>query len=133
MSEVKFKVITPSGVLYEEMVNKLTIRTLEGYITVLPNHFPLVTSIVSSICDFNVDEKNIRAFTGSGILQVREEEIRLIVASFNFKDEIDIERARRALDRANSYLSSNDPSIDKERALKAKIRAEARIALWEGK
>lgn len=133
MSEVKFEVITPSGVLYSENVNKLTIRTLEGYITVLPNHFPLVTNIVSSICDFNVDDKNIRAFTGRGILKVGEHDIKLIVSSFNFKEDIDIERARKALERANSYLSSTDPNIDKERALRAKIRAEARISLWEGK
>ena len=133
MSEVLFEVITPGGVLYKENVNKLTIRTLEGYITVLPNHFPLVTNIVSSICDFNVEDKNIRAFTGRGILKVGEKDIKLIVSSFNFKDEIDIERARRALDRANAYLSSTDPNVDKERALRAKIRAEARIALWEGK
>ena len=133
MGEVKFEVITPSGVLYSENVNKLTIRTLEGYITVLPNHFPLVTNIVSSICDFNVDDKNVRAFTGRGILKVGEHDIKLIVSSFNFKDDIDIERARRALERANFYLTSTDPNIDKERALRAKIRAEARISLWEGK
>lgn len=133
MSEINFKVITPSGVLFESLINKLTIRTLEGYITVLPNHFPLATSIVSSICDFNVNDKNIRAFTGKGILQLSEKDIKLIVASFNFKEDIDIERARRALERANKYLMSNDPNIDKERAQKAKIRAEARISLWEGK
>ena len=133
MSEVSFKVITPGGVLYQDEINKLTIRTLEGYITVLPNHFPLATSIVSSICDFNVNDRNIRAFTGRGILQVSEKEIKLIVSSFNFKEDIDIERARKALDRANGYLSSNDPNIDKDRAQKAKIRAEARISLWEGK
>ena len=133
MSEVNFKVITPSGVLFESLINKLTIRTLEGYITVLPNHFPLATSIVSSICDFNVNDKNIRAFTGKGILQVSEKDIKLIVASFNFKEDIDIERARKALERANKYLMSNDPNVDKERAQKAKIRAEARISLWESK
>ena len=133
MSEVKFVVITPSGVLYSGNVNKLTIRTLEGYITVLPKHFPLVTNIVCSICDFNVDDKNIRAFTGNGVLKVGENDIKLIVSSFNFKEDIDIERAKRALERANSYLSSNDPNVDKERALSAKIRAEARISLWEGK
>ena len=133
MSEVLFEVITPGGVLYKENINKLTIRTLDGYITVLPKHFPLVTNIASSICDFNVDDKNIRAFTGSGVLKVGENDIKLIVASFNFKEDVDIERARRALERANSYLVSNDPNIDKDRALRAKIRAEARIALWEGK
>ena len=133
MSEVKFKVITPSGVLFESLINKLTIRTLEGYITVLPNHFPLATTIVASICDFNVEDKNIKAFTGSGILKVGENDIKLIVSSFNFKEDIDIERAKRALERANSHLLSSDPNIDKERAKNAKIRAEARIALWEGK
>ena len=133
MSEVNFKVITPSGILFNQNVSKLTIRTLEGYITVLPKHFPLATSIIPSICDFNVDEKNIRAFTGSGILKVGEKDIKLVVSSFNFKDDIDIERARKALERANGYLASQDPNIDKERAKNAKIRAEARIALWEGK
>lgn len=133
MSEVNFKVITPSGILFDENISKLTIRTLDGFITVLPKHFPLATTIVPSICDFNIDEKNVKAFTGSGILKVGENDIKLIVSAFNFKEDIDIERARRALERANGYLQSSDPNIDKERANKAKIRAEARIALWEGK
>ena len=51
----------------------------------------------------------------------------------HLKKDIDIERARRALERAKNYLDSNDPTVDKDRALKALIRAEARISLWENK
>jgi F-type H+-transporting ATPase subunit epsilon len=129
-------VVTPSGVLDPVDISLLHVRSGNGDLTILPNHFPLVTNVTPSICYFDSTTKGrVYAFVGEGILQVQEKSVKLIVASFNLKDDIDIDRARKALDRANAYLSeaSTNPNIDVERAKKALIRAEARIALWEGK
>lgn len=133
MSEFLFKVITPSGVLYSNNVSSLTIRSSEGYLTILPSHFPLVTNIVNCIGHFYIDNKITNFFAGNGILQVREEEVNIIVSSFNLKEDIDIDRAKKALERAKSRLENNDPSIDKIRANESLVRAQCRIELWEEK
>jgi F-type H+-transporting ATPase subunit epsilon len=126
-----FKAIAPDGIKYEGEVESLNIKSTTGYITILPHHFPLLTGVTPSICHFYVDDKEIKAYVGDGVLHVSENEIELIVSAFNLKKDIDIERAKKALARAKKYLESDDPSIDKKRAQKALIRAEARIALWE--
>lgn len=133
MSDFNFKVITPEGVLYNDKISSLTIRSSEGYLTILPSHFPLVTGIINNICHFYKDDTLIKAFSGNGILQVMDNEVRIIVSSFNLKEDIDIDRARSAKTRASERLSSDDPSIDKKRAQEALIRADSRIALWEDK
>lgn len=129
-------IITPNGVLNPIDITLLHVKSGNGELTILPHHFPLVTNIEPSICYFDsVSKGRVYAFIGEGILNVLEKEVKLIVASFNLKDDIDIDRARKALERANAYLSEapSNPNIDVERAKKALIRAEARIALWEGK
>lgn len=127
---MKFEVITPEGLEYEGKIEKLHITTIEGDLTILPHHFPLLTNTVISLCYFIKEGERIDAFINEGIMHVDDEGIKLILASFDLKENIDIERARNAKERAKARLESNDPSIDIKRAQKALIRAEARISLW---
>ena len=130
---VLFRAIAPDGIKYEGEIDSINIKSNNGYLTILPHHFPLLTGVVPSSCHFFINEKEEKAYVGDGVLHVSEDKIELIVSAFNLKKDIDIERARRALERAKNYLDSNDPTVDKDRALKALIRAEARISLWENK
>ena len=41
----KLKVITPYGVFFEGDIDSLNICTSQGYLTILPNHIPLVTPL----------------------------------------------------------------------------------------
>ena len=128
---INLKIVAPDGIKFENDIDSLNIKSTSGYITILPHHFPLLSGVVPSICHFKINDDLIKAYVGDGVIHVSETGIELIVSAFNFKEEIDIERAKRALMRAKKYLESNDPNIDKIRAHNALIRAEARIALWE--
>ena len=67
---------------------------------------------------------------GEGLLNVKKESVVLLVASIESKDEIDIDRAREAKKRAEERLG--EPlNIDVERATRALIRANNRIAVYE--
>ena len=130
---VELVAIAPDGIKYQGEVESLNIKSTTGYLTILPHHFPLLTGISPSACHFVVNDTEEKAYVGDGVLHVSEDKIELIVSAFNLKKDIDIDRARRAKERAQKYLESSDPNVDKERALKALIRAEARISLWENK
>lgn len=132
-NSIKLRVTSPEGIQYEANIRSLHIKSIDGELTILPKHFPLLTNVVVSICHFIEEDELIEAYVGDGILHVNEEMIELIVEAFTLKPNIDIERARKAKERAEERLNSQDPMIDKIRAQKALIRAEARISLWEKK
>jgi F-type H+-transporting ATPase subunit epsilon len=128
--EFNFKIVTPDGYKYQNKIASLNINTEGGFLTILAHHFPLVTPVVPSIMNIKEQDQTLSCFTSEGILYVKEDEVVLITQAFNYQNEIDIDRARNALSRALARLSTNDVNIDRIRANKAKIRAEARIALW---
>lgn len=126
--KIDFKVITPYGEKFNKQIDKLHIETEAGYVTILPNHFPLIASVVPNVVNIKVDENNsFIASCASGILRVGEKETKLIVSSFELSDEIDVERAKKAFKRAQDRLNDNSPDIDKNRAEIALKRAMARI------
>ena len=45
--KIKFKIATPEKVVYEDEVDQATLPTKMGEITILPNHIPVVSSLVA--------------------------------------------------------------------------------------
>ncbi len=45
--QLKLKIITPERLVFEEMVDQVSIPTTEGEITVLPSHIPLISGLAS--------------------------------------------------------------------------------------
>jgi len=43
--QIELKIITPEKVLYKEMVDSVSFQTMEGEITVLPGHLPIISAI----------------------------------------------------------------------------------------
>ena len=126
--KIEFKVITPYGDKLNTQIEKLHIETEAGYVTILPNHFPLIASVVPSVVSIKVNENtSYIASCASGILKVGEKDTKLIVSSFELSNEIDVERAKKALKWAQDRLNDNSPDIDKNRAEISLKRAMARI------
>jgi len=47
MKQLKLKIVTPEKLILEEMVDQVSLPTVLGEITVLPDHIPLITSLTS--------------------------------------------------------------------------------------
>ncbi|RMF08060.1 MAG: F0F1 ATP synthase subunit epsilon, partial [Candidatus Neomarinimicrobiota bacterium] len=65
--------------------------------------------------------------TGGGYADVKGDRVLLLVESAEFKDEIDVERARQAAERARNRL--RDETADHSRAKAALARATNRLKL----
>ena len=74
-------------------------------------------------------EKTIYAHA-EGLINVKKDCVTILVDSIESKDEIDIDRAKEAKRRAEERLQQ-PLNIDVERATKALIRANNRIAIYE--
>ena len=132
----KFQVsiLTPYGKYLITEADFLSVLTGSGVVGILPNHAPLITTVeISKLVITNGNDKKEYAVSG-GLLHIKKgTEVVLMLKSIERSDEIDIERARRAQERANNRLNNVSPDIDVLRAKAALARALNRISISENK
>ena len=88
---------------------------------------PLVAMITTSSMILTINhEERVYAITG-GLLQLNDNEVRILADAFEGKDEIDVERAKRAKERAEKRLARKDANTSIRRAQVALDRAMNRI------
>ena len=130
MKTFLLEIYTPYGKYFDRYVDELVVQTEEYVLGILPNHSPLVAKVKTSKMEIIQNGQKKCYAIGEGLLNVKKESVVLLVASIESKDEIDIDRAREAKKRAEERL--REPlNIDVERATRALIRANNRIAVYE--
>jgi F-type H+-transporting ATPase subunit epsilon len=126
-------IVTPEKIFYEEEVSSLIAPGIEGYLGVLTDHAPLITSLVPGKLTVKKDSNNtevILAISG-GFLEVLKNKVVILADAVEFAKGIDLERAEKALERAKQRLKSKEKEIDIPRALAAFKRAQNRISVCE--
>ncbi len=101
-------------------------RTVEGDIGVLPGHEYLIAALAPGyVVRINREgEEPLRVAVHGGFLAVREGAVSVLAEMAEQADEIDVARARDALQRAEQELAGDE---DSEVALAARDRARARL------
>ena len=130
MKTFLLEIYTPYGKYFDRYVNELVIQTDEYVLGILPNHAPLVAKVKIGKMEIVQNGERKCYANGEGLINVKKDGVTLIVDSVERKDEIDIDRAKEAKKRAEERLK--EPlNIDVERATRALIRANNRIAIYE--
>ena len=129
MKEFNLEVITPSKPVFNGAVVSVTVPGTLGNFQVLYNHAPILSSLEIGIVKIKLlsgDEKEF--FTSGGTIEVLNNKVIILAESFESKDEIDLARAERSLERARERLSKgNKNNIDIVRAQASLNRALSRI------
>ena len=125
MINVKF--VTPEGTYKEVESSLLNVTSTDGQRGILPNHMPIVLMLTISRLETMEDGKRTQYAIGGGMLYFENNVATVLVDSIESQDEIDVDRATKAKDRAEGYIKSNDPNIDLKRAQLALSRAMNRI------
>lgn len=132
-STYQLDIVTPEKMVWSGAVNSSTLPGDEGYLGVWANHAPMVAALIPgtlSLHEGTSESPTVVYAVGAGFAEVSDNEMVLLVDSAEPGDEIDTERAQRALERAKKRLHDGlhgDDSIDVERARRAQERAEARL------
>lgn len=122
MTRLYLKVVTPDKFFFEGEIDMLVARTIEGDVGILLNHSPLVTILdIGRLVIKDGDERKVAACAG-GYIDVRNNNITVVSDACEWEDEIDINRAERAKERASKKLEDKDTDTFKaELALKKAI------------
>ncbi len=125
---LSFKIVTPEGIAYEDSIERVTIPTMAGEITVLSRHTPLVTLLrQGEMTIVKRDEDSIApGSAGSGfhtvhfavtrgLVEVRpDSEVVVLADSADRAEDIDLAQAEEARARALDMLSRKDELNDIE-------------------
>lgn len=110
---LKLKIATPEKVIYENEILQVSIPTMDGEITVLPNHVPLVSVLkAGEMRIVDKDGEQVMAVSG-GFLEVRgQNEIVILADNAERATEIDIDRAEQARLRAEEMMKQTKAGED---------------------
>jgi F-type H+-transporting ATPase subunit epsilon len=126
----QLSITTPEKVVFEDQVYSLIAPGTVGYLEILTDHAPIITSLQPGkliVSDSN-REKLIYAVSG-GFLEVSGNKATLLADAVEVASQIDLKRAEAALERARQRIESRAREIDIPRAVAALRRAENRIKI----
>jgi len=102
---ISFKVVTLHGVTYEDEIQKVTIPTQCGEVTILENHSPLVSVLKPGEMIIHKDGQEIPLVISTGILDIRPTgEVYVMADTAERAEDIDVERAEEARTRAEELM-----------------------------
>lgn len=125
-------IVTPSGTRVEYNVRHLRAPGVEGDFGVLRGHIPFMTALRPGALVLDGDQgRQVWAVSG-GYAEVLSDQVTILAEAAERFDQIDVERARAAAERARKRLQSPGPDIDLNRARAALNRALNRIKVAAG-
>ena len=103
--KLKFQIVTPERTVLSKEVDALTCPTTMGQITVLPNHIPLIASLISGELIAKNDNQSEHIAVSGGFVEVRPgNEIVILADTAERSEEISLERAEQAKVRAEQVM-----------------------------
>ncbi len=122
-------IVTPEKQLLREKAADVQMPGESGYLGILPGHAPLMTEL--GIGELSYHDASGKESTHIAIIrgfaEVLPDRVAILAETAERAEEIDLQRAKEALARAEKRLASNDPNIDWDRASVALQRALIRI------
>lgn len=131
MSELFLEIISPSRQVFSGEIKSITVPGTKGRFQVLKNHAPIISTFEIGMIRVDLKDKPKYFATAGGTIEVLNNKVLVLADSIEFADEIDLNRALKAKERAEKRLSEKSPDIDVERAQAALARALNRIKIKE--
>lgn len=120
------EIVTPQGLVFSEEVDEVTATGSEGEFGVLPGHVPFVTTLKIGMLTCKTGNDTKIFFVNWGYAEIDAEKVLVLADSAERSEEIDVERAKAAMKRAEERLKKAE-EIDFVRAETALERAVTRI------
>lgn len=78
------KIITPNGIFFEGEVSIINVKTINGYLGILADHMPLVSTIEISKMSFRQNDVLTEMKIGGGILQVQPKYVKILTDHISY-------------------------------------------------
>ncbi|OGR00737.1 MAG: ATP synthase F1 subunit epsilon [Deltaproteobacteria bacterium RIFOXYD12_FULL_55_16] len=132
--KLKLEVVTPKGAVVSQEVDIVTAPGYGGEFGVLANHAPFLSTIKTGVLTYKNNAQEETLMVSGGFCEVSNNKLTFLVESAERGTDIDVERAMRAKERAEKRLAeaqAQKENFDRTRAEAALQRALSRLKVAE--
>lgn len=126
---MRLEIITAERVVFSDDVELVVAPGVEGQLGILPHHAPLLTILQpGEIRVVKGGQEQFLAVSG-GFLEVLGNKVTILADACERAEEIDLEHARQAMERAQQALAAGAREADLAQALATLRHAQVRVAV----
>lgn len=122
----QLEVVTPQRLIVSDEVTELVAPGTEGYFGVLPGHAPFMTTLDIGELTYRKDKDERHLAITWGYAEVRGDKVIILAETAERAEEIDVERARRARERAETRMGSGQGAIRRLTSPARRLRCTGR-------
>ena len=127
MKTFRLEVLTPERQFFDGEVEQIIVEACDGRLSVLAGHAPMVAPLADGTLVLRQSGQERRAFHSMGFLEVRPDRVLVFAQACEWPEEIDVNRAEAAKERAEARIKTRAENLDLKRAEYALHKALIRI------
>ena len=132
MRKFHLEIVTPDGVIFDGDAEGILVRTDGGDVEIMAGHLDYFATVSTGRAKLTADGKEKEAAASGGFISVKKSAVQLVCTTFEFKENIDVDRARIAKSNAEKLLQSSDDEKTIKIAKSKLARALSRISVATG-
>jgi len=131
MPALGLKIVTPERIVLETQVDEVMARAVDGGLSILPGHEPLVAPLAIDVLRYRVGQDEDSAAIIGGLMEVQDDQVTILSDAAELDVEIDTARANQAKEKAEAEKTQKIDKLDTQLAELALSRAIARLKAAE--
>ena len=125
--KLALQIVTPERQVLIEQVDDVILPSVDGYMGVLQGHAPLLAHLDVGEVSYRVGNQRHYLAVSGGFVEVLRESVSILATTCEKAEEIDLDRAQKARERAEKELKPELPEADFRRFETRLKRALSRI------
>lgn len=131
-NKLKLEIVTPYGLVFSDEVDEVVASGSEGEFGVLPHHIPFLTTLKIGMLTYKKGNETGYFFVNWGYAEVNYDKVLILADSAEKAESIDVQRAIEAKKRAEERLKQAE-KFDQARATASLERSVMRVQVAEKK
>ena len=129
----QLEIVTPEKMVVRDVAEEMQIPGKNGYLGILPGHAPLITELAVGEITYRSGQQTHHLAVAWGFAEVLPDKVTILAESAERAEEVDVQRAQAAKERAEKSLASGQTEADFTKATGDLQRAETRLEVAEKK
>ena len=126
-TKLTLEIVTPDKSLVRDEVDEVQVPAAEGYMGILPGHTPLLALLKVGELWYRKGSEKFYLSVAFGFVEVLPDRVTILAQLAERPEDIDRDRAERARRRAEERMAKPTPEIDFERARIALMKSMVRL------
>lgn len=128
--KIHLRIVSPVKLVFESDVDMVILRTLSGDMGILPGHENTTTLLDLGVLRVKLDGKDFHVSVLGGFCEISKNSVTILTDVAETADDIDVDRALSAKERAEKRMASKEVDMDTRRAELALRRSLVRLEVY---